>query len=73
MQESDAFQLAGKHRDKGVGQRRDAILFALAIPNGDCFVVEVDILDPQAEALHTCTGMQVQVSGAGPTRRATGP
>ena len=52
MEEANAFDLALKVRDDGVGQGGDAVLFAFAVADRDGLVFEVDVFDTEADAFH---------------------
>jgi hypothetical protein len=47
-----------------IRQKGGWVIFAFTVPNNDLAVFKIDVLDAQAHAFHTCTGMQVQVSAA---------
>lgn len=52
MKEADLFDLALEIGQNDVGQGSDAVLFALAIAHGNGPVVEIHILDAQADTFH---------------------
>jgi len=46
---ADALEVCSQRRRKIVGQNRDPILRALAVPDDDLRIAEVDVLDAQAK------------------------
>lgn len=60
VKDADAFDLAAKVRDDGIGQGGDAVLFAFAIADGQGFVLEIDILDAQAQTFHEAQARTVE-------------
>jgi len=60
VKEAGAFDLAFQIGDDGFGQGGDAVLFALPVADGNCPVVEIDILDAQADAIHQTQAAAVE-------------
>ncbi len=63
VQEADAFDLAAQVRDDGIGQGDKAVFFAFAIADGDGFVLEVEVFDPQTDAFHQTKARAVEQLG----------
>jgi len=59
---SDLLEVEAQGFEQDVREHGDPIVLALAVADDDLAVGKVQVLDTQAHGLHTCTGMQVQVS-----------
>jgi len=52
VEQTDPLYLAAQFRDDCFGKRDNAVLLALAVPDGDGAVFKIHVLDAQADALH---------------------
>jgi len=68
MEALGLLQVLGEGNLQGGGQEGDAVLGALALANGDGAGAEVDVLDPEAAALHESHAGSVEQAGHEPGR-----
>ena len=48
----DVFEVAREGEGEGSGEDGNAVFVSLSVSHGDSFGFEVEILDPEADALH---------------------
>jgi hypothetical protein len=58
----DPFEVVLEGSVEAGGEDREAFVVSLGLSDEDLVIVEIEVLDPQTQALHTCTGAARQRS-----------